>query len=496
MELKILKNEERKMNFVMFLAMVIIPIVAFGFVMLFLQGTSKDAIALIMTLVSVLLRVFEKKLGRLAKYLYVSILPFFGAVVIVVGGDGKFSAMTQAYLLTLILSIAYYDVSVVKVNAIVTLITNIIAFICFPEEYFQMHGLVVWIFICAVYLLAVVAAIIITSGTFALFATVEEKEQEMKHVIENAKKVFDNLGETSNNIYSSVHSFEQISKEITDCTEEISGSVDAQREEVGGSLHIFNQLNEKISNSEERLGETVKNINHLKEKNEGGLLVITELSRKFDENINSTQEASKEIKTLSQKSALISEIIDSIHEIAQQTNLLALNAAIEAARAGEAGKGFAVVADEINQLSDETAEATAKIDTILKDILDTIAHTSEIMEGNNSIVKESHGKLEETVEVFETMSHSSKEVIDVTKRLEHELRNIVEIKDSLLASMQRLDSMSEQSSLTTAEITSSMAEQIVGVENVIKSLENVQKNVESGAQELMQIVDEDSERKK
>lgn len=45
---------------------------------------------------------------------------------------------------------------------------------------------------------------------------------------------------------------------------------------------------------------------------------------------------------------------------------LALNAAIEVARAGEAGKGFAVVADEINSLSEESSEATGKIDDILQ----------------------------------------------------------------------------------------------------------------------------------
>ena len=453
----------------MFTAMIVIPIVAFAFVMLFLQGTMKDSIALIMTIVSMLIRLFEKKLGQLAKYLYVSILPFFGAVVIIVGGDGKFSAMTQAYLLILILSIAYYDVSVVKVRAIVTLITNSIALICFSDAYFQMHSLVVWIFIGAVYLLAVAAAVVITSGTYRLFATVEEKEQEMKRVVDKVKNVFDNLEESSNNIYSAVHSFEQISKEITEATQEISGSVENQRKEVDSSLNIFNHLNEKISNSKERLSETVENINHLKEKNEEGINSITELSKKFDENIQSTQEASKEIETLSQKSALIGEIIESIHEIAQQTNLLALNAAIEAARAGEAGKGFAIVAEEINQLSEATAEATSKIDSILKDIIGTIAHTRKIMEGNNIIVDASHKSLQDTIEIFTIMSHSSKVVMDVTKRLEIELKNIIEIKENLLGSMQRLDSISEQSAQTTTEITMSIGEQIVGVENVINS---------------------------
>ncbi|MDE7197862.1 MAG: chemotaxis protein [Lachnospiraceae bacterium] len=486
MELRVLKDEEKLMNLIFFLFLVAIPIVAFLYVLFFNGGGMRDSVALVITLASLIIKALEKPLGAKAKYLYVSALPVLGAVILVVGTPGVFGAMAEAYFLVLFLSVAYYDLSVVKVCAAVTAVANAAAMIIFRDAYLCMYSLAIWIFILMVYALAVAVSAFIVLRTRSLFVEVEQKEGEVEVLLGNVRGAFEGLQESSQAIYDSLHNFEQSSSEIAASTEEISTSVQQQIEQVEGSIEIFNDLDGRIGDSEARVLQTVENVKLLEEKNNEGIASISELSKKFSENIEATRVASEGMTALAQKSSSIGEIIDSISQIAKQTNLLALNAAIEAARAGEAGKGFAVVADEINALSGESATATQKIDAILKDIIATIGDTNKVIDRNTVIVNESNEKLDDTVKIFDTILKSSEQVIAETDRLQEELGGIVESKERLQAAMQQVEAVSRVSEQGATEISASTEEQVTGVETILKSMGKVQAGIDRLAEVLNQ----------
>ena len=104
--------------------------------------------------------------------------------------------------------------------------------------------------------------------------------------------------------------------------------------------------------------------------------------------------------------------------------------------------------------------------------------TNKVMDKNGVIVKESSTKLDDTVKIFQTMIAASDEVMDIIGDLKRELLSIVDIKDTLLEAMNKLESISERSAETTTEISAATGEQVTGVENILASLEAVQGGIE------------------
>lgn len=488
MELEVLNEEEKRMNFILFVFMLIIPITATTYVMLFNNGTWIDLVALSMSVITLIVRLCEKVLGKYAKYIYLSIMPVMGAVTIVVGNDGVFAAFPEAFLLLLMLAIPYYNLNTIKSTAIVTILANLAGIIIRPGAYLQMRSLSIWVFILMVYSLAIMVSWFIVSRARNLFWGMEDGKHKSVALMANVQEAFDRLQESTGKIFTSLQEFEENSEEIAASTQSISDSADVQIGEVDGSLEIFDRLSDKIASSGERVNQAVETINGMKSKNDEGIAAIGILSEKFDENIKTTQAALDGVAELSHKSSSIGGIIESIRSIAQQTNLLALNAAIEAARAGEAGKGFAVVADEINALSQESSNATGKIDDILKDIIETVEETHRIIEGNSNVVHESNENLEDTVKIFREMLDSTEEVIHATEMFQEELDGIAEIKEQLLEAMKRVEDISRKSVDSTTEINTVTEAQVAGVDNIVKAMQGVQDSMEQLSATLHQGV--------
>jgi methyl-accepting chemotaxis protein len=84
------------------------------------------------------------------------------------------------------------------------------------------------------------------------------------------------------------------------------------------------------------------------------------------------EQASGDVRELSEKINRVEEITAHIQDIADQTDLLALNASIEAARAGEAGQGFTVVAMEVQKLADRSGREATEVAGLVRSIQEAV----------------------------------------------------------------------------------------------------------------------------
>jgi methyl-accepting chemotaxis protein len=98
---------------------------------------------------------------------------------------------------------------------------------------------------------------------------------------------------------------------------------------------------------------------------------------------DSARGAGETVLEFTEQMQRITDITDTVNEIAEQTKLLALNASIEAARAGEEGKGFAVVATQVRELANQSKQSAGSISLLinetqrsLKSVVDQIEQAS------------------------------------------------------------------------------------------------------------------------
>lgn len=495
MELELIKNEEKKVNLVMFFFCLLVPFLEFGHVKLFLNGTSRDSIIFIMCIASILVKLFEKMLGRYAKYVYISLVPIFGGFAIGYSGDGTFGAISYIYFVVLILAAAYYNRSVVIVNAFVTLMSNWIFGVFYKKSFLMIGNLSVWVFMTMNFILAVIIAIVIVDKTYIIFNKIDKKGKESSNrlkyqekLMTEVKQMVDVLRKNLIFVYDSLSNFGESLENIAESSQQIAVGAVKQSKEADESMESFTELGDKISNAEDKINATVLDMKNLEENNESGILAIKELSNKFTESINSTNNLSNGIEKLSEKSNSIGSIVSTINGIAEQTNLLALNAAIEAARAGEAGKGFSVVADEIRKLAEQSSASTNDIKDILEEIIGIVYKAQDTMDENKKTMNDSKEKLKLTIECFNSIISSSSSIEKSIGILNNELKNIKVLKDASIKSIKGLSEICDASTLSTQQVSAATEEQSASVEDISNSIDEVQATINNLAEFLAEKI--------
>jgi len=287
-------------------------------------------------------------------------------------------------------------------------------------------------------------------------------------------------GTIVNNISSSTTQLNSQAGETGVASKQVAA---AMSELSAGVAHQSERTNEIVSMMQETKILAEKAGNHLRET--GGHAdaatnsavhanqVMQEALTQLNELNDTVQASTDAIHKLGQKSDEIGNIVEVIAEIANQTHLLSLNASIEAARAGEHGQGFAVVANQVKKLSEQTRLASAQVAELIKSIQDGTRITVESMENNLHLVGKQSALIQNGCKsVGQIVEETAK--TDVSVKELHEIIHVVESHtNGVLAAVEEISSVIEQSSASLQEVTASSDQQSDTVTQMVQQIDQL-----------------------
>ena len=207
--------------------------------------------------------------------------------------------------------------------------------------------------------------------------------------------------------------------------------------------------------SVEELLATVNSITDQVERNTENAMSTsqraTQIGKEADTSSAYIREMMQAMQRISDASMQISNIIQTIEEIADQTNLLSLNASIEAARAGEAGRGFAVVAGEIGHLANQCTESVEDTRKLIEAALNEV-------ESGNQIAGETAKALQKVIDGMEEIVKSVEQVAENSNEQNNSMQQINETIEMISEVVQTNSAAAEQSSATSEELSAQATE--------------------------------------
>ncbi|WP_396021211.1 methyl-accepting chemotaxis protein [Bacillus sp. S/N-304-OC-R1] len=299
-------------------------------------------------------------------------------------------------------------------------------------------------------------------------------------MVEKLKSVLQRVDSSVDDVKVSAESLSAVSEEANASSEEIAAAINevakgatSSAQEAESANRLSDQLSEQITDISSHAAQMAGLAQEAENINQNGIQQVNHLRDSFTVSREYLDSMEEVIHDLAKKIKQIEMVIKTVTEISSQTNLLALNASIEAARAGELGKGFAVVAEEVRRLAEQSVAATDEVKSTIEAI-----ESGAILAVESMIkTKENFDQQANVVKSTETSFRSISDTVDKLRlsilHIHHEMDHIERSKSDVLRGIHSMAAMSQQASASCEEVSASTDEQVVAIQTVSHSAEQL-----------------------
>ena len=286
--------------------------------------------------------------------------------------------------------------------------------------------------------------------------SLENVRSYLSGVMGDIQNIGTDIANSASGVSEQSNEINQTLQQIESAAEDVAQGATSQSQETqvatNSIIEMSNLLNE-TSNIVEDLARYAEEMAESSTSAVKSFTILTESNVKTKEAVDTIDKQT--IKT-SESASEIKEVTDMITSIAAQTNLLALNASIEAARAGEAGRGFAVVAGEIGKLAEQSKNSANKIKEIIDTLTGDIENSVEAMRILNEIIDEQDKNIELVNTEFGTVKNNIDASMERIETVSNQTSRLTADADSITQVVENLSAISEENAASTEETSASV----------------------------------------